>query len=192
MIIRFCYKIITRIIKLYISFEKKQQNISFKKIIFNNGGKIGSDVKFGHNVKISGFKNIKIGNNVHIGKGCFIRSEGGLSIGDNVILSRNIVLYTYSHNYKGELLPFDRNNINKPVIIGDNVWIGMNVTIAPGTIIREGAIIGLGSRIYGEIPTRAIVGSRGNIIGYRDDNHYKNLKNLKKFCKENGKEYIEY
>lgn len=190
MIIGFCYKIITRIIKLYISFEKKQQNISLKKIIFNNGGKIGRDVKFGHNIMISGSNNIKIGNNVHIGTGCFIRSEGGLNIGDNVILSRNIVLFTSSHNYKGELLPFDSNNINKPVIIEDNVWVGMNVTIAPGTIIREGAIIGLGSRIYGEIPTRAIVGSNGNIIGYRDENHYINLKTLKKFCKENGEEYL--
>lgn len=191
MIIRFCYKIIAIIVKRYIAIEKKQQNISLKKIIFNNGGEIGENVKFGHNVKISGANNISIGNNVHIGTGCFIRSEGGLTIGDNVILSRNIVLYTSSHNYKGDLLPFDSNNINKAVIIEDNVWVGMNVTIAPGTIIREGAIIGLGSRIYGEIPTRAIVGSKGNIIGYRDENHYENLKKLKKFCKENGEEYIE-
>lgn len=190
MIIRFFYKIITRIIKLYISFEKKQQNISLYKSIINNGGKIGRDVKFGHNVKISGVKNIKIGNNVHIGKGTFIRADGGLSIGNNVILSRNIVLYTISHNYNGELLPFDNTNNKMPVVIEDNVWIGMNVTIAPGTIIREGAIIGLGSTLYGEISKRAIVGSpKPEVIKFRDEFHYNNLKEKKRFSKENGIPY---
>lgn len=68
-------------------------------------------------------------------------------------------------------------------------WNGLDVTIAPGTIIREGAIIGIGCRIFGEIPTRAIIGSNGKIIGYRDKDHYANLKSMKKFCKENGEVY---
>lgn len=185
------YKVLKKFKFYYHRYELKCQNEILKNEILFNRGSFGSNVRFGTNVKISGQSSIIVGNNVHIGSNCFIRSEGGLKIGDNVILSRNIVLYTTSHNYKGELLPFDNTNINRPVIIEDNVWIGMNVTIAPGTIIREGAIIGLGSRIFGEIPERAIIGSGNlNIIGYRDKEHYLNLKFKKKFCKENGEEYI--
>jgi acetyltransferase-like isoleucine patch superfamily enzyme len=184
------FKIINFIIKHYKVFELKHQNKALIKLILSRGGILGSHVKFGRNVVISGSSSIKIGNNVHFGTGGFIRADGGLTIGDNVIISRNVVLYTSSHDYQGKLLPFDSENIYKPVVIEDNVWIGMNVTISPGTVIREGAIIGLGSRIFGEVPSRAIIGSGEiNIIGYRNKEHYRSLKNLKKFCKENGGKY---
>ncbi len=170
------YKIFKKINVLYEKYSVRCQNEILKKSIQNLNGKLGEDIVFG--------------NNVSIGSNAFIRAEGGLSIGNNVVISRNLVLYTNSHNYKKDLLPFDNTYLNNSVIIEDNIWIGMNVTISPGTIIREGAIIGLGSRIFGEIPPLAIVGSSDiNIIGYRDEKHYKDLKNFKEFCKENGEEY---
>ena len=187
----FLFKVIKKISAYYKKYELRCQNEILISSIVKSGGVVGQHVKFGRDVVISHTSSAIIGNNVHIGTNCFIRAGGGLTIGNNVIISRNIILYTVSHNYKGELLPFDNTSISKPVIIEDNVWIGTNVTIAPGTIIREGAIIGIGCSIYGEIPVRAIVGSNGNIIGYRDEDHYRNLKELKKFCKENGEEYKE-
>lgn len=146
-----------------------------------------SSVKFGKDVRISGYDNIKFGKNIHIGSGCFIKAEGGLEIQDNVIISRNVVIYTNSHQYQGKLLPFDDEFIKSPVIIKKNVWIGMNVTISPGTTIGEGAIIGLGSRIYGDVPDLAIVGSqKPKIIKFRNSEHYHKLKENRLFCKEDG------
>src|SRR5438876_7725927 len=84
-------------------------------------------------IKMYGGDKISIGNNVHIGENAFIRGEGGLSIGDNTFISRNLVLYTMSHRYNGDRLPYDDGFLIKPVIVGSNVWIGMNVCIAPGT-----------------------------------------------------------
>jgi acetyltransferase-like isoleucine patch superfamily enzyme len=186
------FKIYIKISSKFNKFKKRQESLQHYKYISESGGFIGSDVKFGNNVVISGHKKISIGRNVHFGSDTFIRAEGGLEIGDNVVFSRNITLYTTSHNHKGVLLPYDNTNIAKPVIIEDNVWIGMNVTISPGTVIREGAIIGLGSRIYGEIPKGAIVGSANpKIISYRDKSHYNKLIENQKFCKENGYEYIK-
>lgn len=57
-------------------------------------------------------------------------------------------------------------------MIEDNVWIGMNVVIAPGTYIEEGAVIGIGARVFGRIPKGAIIGSDGKIIKYRDLDKY--------------------
>ena len=72
-----------------------------------------------------------IENNVHIGENAFIRAEGGLFIGENTHVSRNLMLYTVNHNYKGKNVPYDETVIKKPVHIEKNVWIGMNVNILP-------------------------------------------------------------
>lgn len=87
-------------------------------------------------------------------------------------------------------MPFDESFLKRPVIIEDNVWIGMNVTISPGTKIGEGAIIGLGSSVFGTVPKLAIIGqNKPLIIKYRDEKHYNFLVNNNSFCKEDGKKY---
>lgn len=187
-----------RFIKLYLIFNmikkkitnlrKRYQNRYHYYCFKKSNGNIGNGVKFGEDVRISGYDSINIGNNVHIGSGTFISGEGGLIIEDNVILSRNIVVYTNSHNYEGGLLPFDSDHINKPVYIGKNVWIGMNVTISPGSKINEGAIIGLGSRVFGEIPPLAIIGTqKPRVIKYRNNEHYRKLEENNCYTKEDGK-----
>jgi len=175
-----------------LKFKKKYNNL-YQYYRFNkSNGSIGEDVNFGMNLKISGYNNITIGDNVQIGSGCFIRGEGKLVIEDNVIISRNVIIYTNSHNYEGKYLPFDDISVCSPVYIKKNSWIGMDVTISPGTVINEGAIIGLGTRVYGNVPALSIVGtSKLNIIKKRNKNHYNKLEEKKSYCKENGKQYIK-
>lgn len=144
-----------------------------RKNLKDQGGEIGENFQLGNDVVISGFDRLKIGNNVSLGTGGFIRADGGLTIGNSVVISRNVVIYTTSHNYEGNKLPFDNTNIHSSVTIEDNVWIGMNVTISPGTVIREGAIIGLGTTVWGEIQKGEIVGSvKPKVIKVRNKEHY--------------------
>lgn len=122
---------------------------------------------------IMGLNEVKIGNNTRIGKGAWIKAEGGLIIGNNVRISRNLTCYTCNHDYSGKELPYDENLIYRPVRIEDNVWIGMNVTILPGAHIEEGAIIGAGSVIRKKVERCSIVGaSLAETIGSRDLSHY--------------------
>ena len=184
------YKIIKKIQIFYRNYEVKCQNVILKKTIKSLGGRIEGAVSFGHNVMLSGGGSLQLGSNVHIGSNSFIRADGGLKIGNNVIISRNLVLYTNSHNYEGMRLPFDETYKQSPVIIEDNVWIGMNVTISPGTIIREGAIIGLGSRVFKEVPKGVVVGSgQLKFIKDRDNVHYTRLKEEQNFGDGDGHEY---
>ncbi len=44
----------------------------------------------------------------------------------------------------------------KPIVIGNNVWIGAGAVILAGTVIREDSIIGAGSVVKGEIPTNVV------------------------------------
>jgi acetyltransferase-like isoleucine patch superfamily enzyme len=128
-------------------------------------------------IRLSGAEFLTIGANVHIGENAFIRAEGGLWIGDNTRISRNLVLYTISHRYDGQRLPYDEGWTKKPVTIGKNVWIGMNVTIAPGTTIGDGAVVGMGTTVSGTVPPLSIIGSeKWRQIGQRDADHYRVLE----------------
>lgn len=136
----------------------------------------GTGVCFNGHIRVTGCEFIEIGDNVHIGDNAFIRGEGGLTIGENTHISRNLTLYTINHNYLGACLPYDEDMITKPVRIGRNVWIGMNVCIVPGTTIGEGAIVGMGTVVFGNVPPLAIVGAPSwQQIGERDKDHYECL-----------------
>lgn len=137
---------------------------------------------------ISGKEYCEIGNNVHINDNAYIRAEGGLVIGDNTHISRNLLIYTINHDYNGECLPYDNKMIKKPVVIGKNVWIGMNVCITPGTSIGEGCIVGMGSVVSGNIPPLSIISSPKAVeIKKRDAGHYTYLENEKRYGGINGK-----
>ena len=51
-----------------------------------------------------------------------------------------------------------RNGVfnNKPITIGDNVWIGANVTVLPGVTIGDGAVIGAGYVVTKDIPANVV------------------------------------
>lgn len=128
----------------------------------------------GTNVKIVGYsrflngENITIGNNVRIGYGCFFFGKGGIEIGDNSILSRNITIYSSNHNYNCDFIPYNNKYVNKSVIIGKGVWIGMGVSITPGVTIGDGAIIGMGTVVSKDVePGDIVVGQGQRVITKR-------------------------
>lgn len=100
-------------------------------------------------------KNIHLGKNVFINSGCRFQDQGGIYIGDNVLIGHNVVLATLNHDEN----PSRRANlIAKPIKIGDNVWIGSNATILPGVTIEDGAIIGAGAVVTRDVLKNTIVG----------------------------------
>lgn len=149
---------------------------------------MGEGCIFNGTVYMSDPDYVVVGNNVHIGDHAYFKTAGGLTIGDNTHISRNVTIYTQNHNYQGSRLPYDDNAIHKAVIIEENVWIGMNVSIAPGVHVGEGAIIGIGTVVASDIPPFSIVGlPKYRIIKSRDIDHYDHLKRQKKYGGVNGK-----
>ncbi|WOJ95051.1 sulfotransferase [Congregibacter variabilis] len=129
-----------------------------------------------------------IGNNVHIGNNAYIHSRGGVVIGDNTHISRNFLLYTCNHTYQEGALPFDSGYIDKPVVIGRNVWVGMNVNVTPGVTIGEGAIIGMGVTVSKDVAPFEIIGSApSRILKHRHQEHYRHLHDTKQFGAVNGR-----
>lgn len=131
---------------------------------------------------IMNYQNIIFGKNVYIGPESYIMAKGGLSFGDNVRVGPRLTVWTEDHNFKTEkMIPYDENDILRPVSIGANVWIGLGVTLCPGVEIGEGSIIGMGSVVRGKIPPCSIViGNPGMIVGKRNEELYYKLLSEKK------------
>lgn len=113
---------------------------------------------------------ISFGNKTHIGKNffanynCTIIDNGGVWIGDNVMLAPNVVITTVSHPMAAEERIFDYSSqsfdpgkrinteLSAPVLIGNNVWIASNAIICPGVKIGDNTVIGAGSVVTRDIP----------------------------------------
>ena len=55
----------------------------------------------------------------------------------------------------------------------------MNVCISPGTMIGEGAVVGMGTVVSGNVPAFAIIGNqKWRILGYRDERKYRKLDKM--------------
>ena len=100
-------------------------------------------------------KNITIGENVFINACCKFQDQGGITIGDDVLVGHNCVIATLNHvmdpDRRADMVP-------APVKICDKVWIGANVTILQGVTIGEGAVIAAGAVVNKDVPPRTVVG----------------------------------
>ncbi len=183
---------IGKVLYFIVFINKKFINIYLQNKYYKEIKTIGKHVRFNGCSIFAGCENIEIGNNVHIGDNAHISGIGGLYIGDNTHISRNLLLFTDSHNYKGKYLPYDNTNINKKVIIEKNVWIGMNVIILPGSHIMEGSIIGAGAVVSGTIERLTIYGARlGSQINKRDSLYYNKLEEEQQYGAINGNKLSE-
>lgn len=100
-------------------------------------------------------KNIKLGKRVFINSDCKFQDQGGITIGNDVLVGHNCVIATLNHvmdpDRRADMIP-------APVIIGDKVWIGANVTILQGVSIGEGAVIAAGAVVNKDVPPHTVVG----------------------------------
>ena len=107
---------------------------------------IAGDVSVGFNTRIYQYANIGFG--TKIGNNCFI-GLGTCTLNDKEI----------SYPLKGDWKP-------EPVIIEDNVRVGVKVIIMPGVVIAEGSRIGAGSIVTkNTLPGRTYAGVPARVIG---------------------------
>lgn len=106
-----------------------------------------------------------VGSNCWIGPYTILDGSGGLNIGDYCTISAGVHIYTHDNvmqTLSGGKEPIQRN----PVTIGNNVYIGPNAIIAKGVHIGDYSVIGVGSYVNKNIPSRSIVvGQPARIIG---------------------------
>ncbi len=102
-------------------------------------------------------RNISLGKRVFINSGCTFQDQGGILIGDDAQIGHNVVLVTLNHDKN----PQNRRTIYpSPIKIGSNVWIGSGAILLPGVSVGDGAVIGAGSVVTGDVePNSTVAGN---------------------------------
>ena len=144
---------------------------------------IGNDVTFvGRNNLVVGFNvpdiqrpELIIGNDVIIGYRCEINVAQSVRIGHHVLIATGVKIFdNNSHPIDPERrrtnAPMTGEDI-APVVIHDDVWIGMEATILKGVTIGRGAIVAAGSVVTKSVPDRMIVaGNPAKVVRIIEDN----------------------
>ncbi len=129
-------------------------------------------------------KNMRLKNNVviqsnvtiHLGGMEWCQNKGSLEIGEDSIISPNVVIYaagpggvkagknfgcgpgvkifSSTQNYSKSL----NDHIFESVTFGDNVQLGANVVISPGVTIGSNTFVGAGSVVLTNIPANCLAG----------------------------------
>lgn len=99
--------------------------------------------------------NITLGDNFYANYDNIFLDICPITIGNDVMFGPRVSLYTASH-------PLDamvRNSgleLGKPIVIGDNVWLGGNTVVNPGVTIGDNVVVGSGSVITKDLPANVI------------------------------------
>lgn len=109
-------------------------------------------------VHIEWISNLSCGDNVSLNRFTWINAYGNVQIGDNVLIGPFVVIHSANHKFPRNDLIRKAGYDIKPVIVGENVWIGAHVTILPGVTIGDGAVVAAGAVVTKDIEPYTVVG----------------------------------
>lgn len=94
------------------------------------------------------------------GIGVNARINGSCTIGHHVMMGTDVVILTRNHSFSRTDIPMMEQGFEeeRPVVIGDDVWIGDRVIILPGVTVGNGSILAAGAVVTHDVPAYAIVG----------------------------------
>jgi acetyltransferase-like isoleucine patch superfamily enzyme len=116
-------------------------------------------------------KGITIGNNSGINAGTYMGGQGGIEIGDNVIIGPGVKIFSENHNFSDINMNIkDQGVTRNGVVIGNNCWVGAGVTILAGVNIGEGCVIAAGSIVTKTVAAHSVVaGVPGRVLKKRSE-----------------------
>lgn len=102
---------------------------------------IGNHTGIGHDCDFAVAQRITIGNHCHIAGGTRMFDSSGHPLDPAKRLAN---------------LPPEADDV-KPIVIGDNVWIGARCTIFPGVTVGDNSVVATGSVVTGDVPPNTLV-----------------------------------
>lgn len=111
-------------------------------------------------------KGLIIGENTVIGHFSHLIAWKSVEIGKNVLIADRVFISDCTHEYKNCEVPVIKQEVKylKPVIIGDDTWIGENVCVC-GSNIGKHCVIGANSVVICDIPDYCVAaGNPAKII----------------------------
>lgn len=119
---------------------------------------------------------LSIGCNVHIAPFCIVSAIGGVQIGHNVGLSAGCKVYSFTHHYRSGHDParivffspqvaHDKQcMILGPVVMQDNVGLGLHTVVLPGVTIHRNSFVMINSVVSSDIPENSVAGGNPAVV----------------------------
>lgn len=131
------------------------------------------DIRIGRNVKLEGKSSfsfashfsdrplLRIGDDTYVGHNCTFAIGKSITIGRHCLLANEVSLFDSGGHptdpvarRTGAPPPPDKV---RPIVIGDDVWIGQRSIIFPGVTIGDGSIVSAAAVVRTDVPPNAIV-----------------------------------
>ena len=112
---------------------------------------------------------VSLGDNSGIGVDSEI--SPGVTIGNDVMMGPDCVILTSNHGMLDNGIPMWRQGSSelRPVIIGNDCWIGQRVIILPGVHLGDGCVVGAGSVVTKSFDNNSVIaGNPARLIRYRN------------------------
>ncbi len=99
--------------------------------------------------------NMKVGDRVFFNFNCVVLDVAPVTIGSRTLFATNVQVLTATH-------PIDHKErasgleYAKPIVIGEDVWVGGGAIICPGVTIGDRSVIGAGSVVTKDIPADVV------------------------------------
>ncbi|HEV7442993.1 MAG TPA: WcaF family extracellular polysaccharide biosynthesis acetyltransferase [Steroidobacteraceae bacterium] len=112
------------------------------------GARIGNGVLIRPGVEITYPWKVTIGDHSWIGDDVTLYSLGPIAIGAHSVVSQNSYICAADHDYSDNRFPIRE----RPVTIGEQVWIASDVWVGPGVCIADGTVVGARSTVTNDLP----------------------------------------
>ena len=112
-----------------------------------------------HNYGVQNFNPfISIGNGVSIQQRCHITAADKLSIGENTLISFDVMIQDTDHEYQTLDIPIgDQPLLVKRTEIGSNCFIGCGAKIQAGTVLGNHCVVGTNAVVRGVFPDYCVI-----------------------------------
>src|SRR5699024_1414520 len=119
-------------------------------------GSTGEELTMEPNIRFDYGYNTHVGENFYANFDCTILDVCEVRFGDNCMLDPSVQIYTATHPFH----PMERHSgkeYAKPIMVGNNVWIGGSAIINPGVTIGDNVVIASGTVVTKDIPNNVVV-----------------------------------
>jgi acetyltransferase-like isoleucine patch superfamily enzyme len=133
--------------------------------------KAGCNLRIMAGVRFRSLECLEVGDNVTISQDSFIQARGGVTIGNNVLMGPGVRIWSTNHVYMNRNITICKQGlVNKPVVIGNDIWLGSAAFVAPGVVLPDGVVVAAGSILTNKTyePYSIYAGNPARIIGSRN------------------------
>ena len=114
---------------------------------------------------------VRIGAHAYLGHRCLLYGHGGIEIGRDALLANDVQLICGNHTFARRDVPIRAQpTVERPIVIGDDVWLGSSVIVLGGVTIGRGAVVGAGAVVTHDLPPYSLArGVPARVVGQRGE-----------------------